>query len=204
MGLVKLAREGWTGALGRRSNPAVCTSPDPFVAPRGAGTPLLNPPVVTPVPFAAPRGAAAAFPNPPVVTAAAAWLVRAPFVRSKRPVSRGRGITGLSTGRSNAGAAAGTSGRGGAGRCGAATGADGDFTSSVAGKMNALIDCVRGVDGFSDARIGTTIRTIAKMACNTTLSHRPAVERAGGRVLNRVSSNRTDMCSTELKCVVQN
>ena len=41
---------------------------------------------------------------------------------------------------------------------------------------------MRGADGFSDARIGTTIRTTATMACNTTLSHRPLVERPRGRV----------------------
>ena len=94
----------------------------------------------------------------------------------------------------------GRGGAGGAGRRGATTGADGNFTSSVAGKMNTPIDRMRGVDGFSDARIGTTIRTTATMACNTTLSHRPVVERPCGRVLNRASSNRIDMCRTELKC----
>jgi hypothetical protein len=231
-GFVTAATEGWAGALGRRSNPAVCTSPDPCAVPRGAGAPLLNPPVVTPPgPFAAPRGEAAALANPPVVTAAAAWLVRAPFVRSKRPVSGGRWITGLSIGRSSAGATAGTIGDGagttalatigatgsgfgtsalitsrigrggrGAGRRGATRGAAGNFTSAVAGKMNTILDRVRGIDGFADARIGATTRTTATMACNTTLSHRPVVERPCGHVLNRASSNRIDMCRTELKC----
>ena len=38
------------------------------------------------------------------------------------------------------------------------------------------------------------------IACNPTLSHSPVFERPGGRVLNRVSSNRNGMCRTELKC----
>ena len=163
------------------------------------------------------------------MTAAAAWLVRALFVRSKRPVSGGRWITGFSMGRSTAagtsGAGAGSTGlatigatgsgfgtsalassrigRGGAGRAGrrgATTGADGNFTSSVAGMMNTIVDRLRGAGGFSDARIGMTIRTTTTMACNTTLSHRPVVQRPCGRVLNRASSNRIDMCRTELKC----
>jgi hypothetical protein len=99
-----------------------------------------------------------------------------------------------------AGSRIGRGGAGGAARRGATTEADGNFTSSAAGKMNALIDCVRGVDGFSDARIGATIKPTTKMACNTTLSDRPAVQRTGGCVLNRASSNRTDICRTELKC----
>ena len=37
------------------------------------------------------------------------------------------------------------------------------------------------------------------MACDTTLSHRPTIERPRGRVLNRASSNRIDMCRTEPK-----
>ena len=46
--------------------------------------------------------------------------------------------------------------------------------------------------------MGTTIRAITKTACNTTLTHKPVVERPGGRALNRESSNRIDMCRTEL------
>ena len=220
IGFVNAAAEGWAGALFRWLNPAVCTSA--FAARCGAGGPLLNPPVVT-APFAAPRCEVAAFPNPPVVTAAAAWLVRAAFVRSKRPrAPGGRGISALSTGRSIAGATAGTSagsgaiglvtigtgsgfgasalanacigrGAGGAGRRGTTTGANGSLTGSVAAKKTILVDRMRDVGGISAVRIVTTIRT-APMACKTTLSHRPVFERPGGRVLDRASSNRNDMC----------
>ena len=64
---------------------------DTFAAPRGAGAPLLNPPVVT-----APRSVCGAArrgrhtSESAGLTAAAAWLVRAAFVRSNRPVSIGR------------------------------------------------------------------------------------------------------------------
>ena len=223
---VNAATEGWAGALARRSNPAVCTSLDPFAAPRGAGSPLLNPPVAT-APFAAARDGAAALPNPPVVTAAVAWLVRAPFVRSNRPVSGGRWTSGLSTGRSATGVAAATSGAGGgstglvtigatgsgfgtsalassrivgggaggAGRRGATTGADGNVT----GERNTLSGRMRGVGGFAGAPIVTAIRTTT-MACTPTLRHKPLVERPRGRVLNRASPNRIDMCRTELTC----
>jgi hypothetical protein len=66
--------------------------------------------------------------------------------------------------------------------------------------MNTILDRAGRVDGSSDARIGATIRTTTTMACNTTLIHRQAVERPRGRVLDGASSNRTDMCCTELKC----
>src|SRR6187551_1322061 len=102
MGFVAVT-EGGAGALARRSNPAACTSLDPFAAARGAGARVPNPPVVTaPTSLATPRGEVAALPNPPVVTAAAVWLVRAPLVRSNRPVSGGRWITGFSMVRSSA------------------------------------------------------------------------------------------------------
>src|SRR6185436_13781716 len=93
-------------------------------------------------------------------------------------------------------------GRGGAdgGRRGATRGADGSVTRTVAGRTNTILDRLIGADGSSDARIGTTIRTTTPMACNATLSHRPVVQRSVGRVLDRASSNRIDMCRTELKC----
>jgi hypothetical protein len=96
----------------------------------------------------------------------------------------GAGSTGLATigatgsGFGTSALASSRIGRGGrAGRRGARTGAAGNFTGSVAGKTNTVLDCMRGVDGFSDARIGMTIRTAATMTCNTTLSHRPVVAR---------------------------
>jgi hypothetical protein len=112
----------------------------------------------------------------------------------------GAGSTGLATIGATAGgfgtsalasSRTGRGGAGGAGRRGATTGADGNFT--VAGKMNTILDRMLGADGFSEARIGTTIRTTTTMACKTTLSHRPVVQRPCGRVLNRTSSNRIDM-----------
>ena len=66
--------------------------------------------------------------------------------------------------------------------------------------MNTILDRMLGADGFSEAPIETTIRATTTMACNTTLSHRPVVQRPCGGVLNRASSNRIDMCRTELKC----
>jgi hypothetical protein len=111
------------------------------------------------------------------------------------------GATGSGFGTSAlAGSRIGRGGAGGAEGRGATRGADGNFTSAVAGMTNTPMDRGRGVEGASDARIGTTIRTRATMACNTTLSHRPVVQRPGGGVLNRASSNRIDMCRTELKC----
>src|SRR6185369_9812157 len=186
--------------------------------------------VVT-TPAAVPRGADAVLPNPAAITSGRAWLVRAPLVRSKRPVSGARSGALGSRGRSNAGAAAGSSvagggctgfaaigatvtgfgtsailascsggGTGRGRRRGATMGTDGSLTGS-AGNVNTLIDRSRGAAGFSDARIGTTIRTIASAACTTTLIQRPALERERGRtrVLNRASLNRTGICRTELK-----
>jgi hypothetical protein len=43
-------------------------------------------------------------------------------------------------------------------------------------------DGMRGVDGFSDAPIGSTIKTTTTTTCDTTLIHRPVVERLAGRV----------------------
>jgi hypothetical protein len=101
-------------------------------------------------------------------------------------IGTGFGTSALTTSRTGRGG-------GGAGRRGATRGADGNFTSRVAGKVNTNLDCVRGVDGLSDARIGTTIHTTPTTACNTTLTHRPVIERPSGRVLNRASSNRIGM-----------
>jgi hypothetical protein len=92
-------------------------------------------------------------------------------------------------------------GTGGAGRRGAST--DRNVIGSVEGNLNTAIDRGRGVDAFSDARVGTTaVSTPAKVACTTTLSHKPVLEREpeGARVLNRASLNKSDMCRTDLKC----
>jgi hypothetical protein len=116
----------------------------------------------------------------------------------------GGGSTGLATiGATGIGFGSSTranwrTGGGGAGRRGATTGTGGgNFT--VAGNTNTILDGALGADGSSDARIGTTITTTTAIACSATLSHRPVVHRPCGRVLNRVSSNRIDMCRTELK-----
>jgi hypothetical protein len=90
-------------------------------------------------------------------------------------------------------------GGGGAGGRGATTGAGGNITGWLAGKTNTSVAGLRGADGVSDAPIGTTIKTITTMTCETTLSHRPVVQRPVGRVPGRVSANRIDMCRTELK-----
>src|SRR5215471_15829002 len=93
----------WTGALGLKSNPAVCTLTlsNACAAPRGEDAPFSNPPVVTvDVDCPVPRGKGTTLPNPPVATAAAAWSVRGPFARSKRPVSGGRSSALVSRGRS--------------------------------------------------------------------------------------------------------
>src|SRR4029450_2040264 len=76
----------------------------------------------------------------------------------------------------------------------------GNLTGWVAGIKNTIRDRVGGGDDSSDARIGAAIRTTTTTACNTTLSHRPGVQRPRGRVLNRESANRIDMCRTEPKC----
>ena len=91
---------------------------------------------------------------------------------------------------------------GGAGRRGAATGIVRIVTGSVEGHLNTAIDRGRGVDVFSDARVGTTpVRTAMNAACTATLSHQPVFERERGRarVLDRVSLNRNGMCRTDLK-----
>src|SRR5258706_64120 len=100
-------------------------------------------------------------------------------------------------------ACTGRTGTGGEGRRGAATGIDRNGCNGiglVAAHLNTEIDRGLGVEGFSEARIGTTIRTTANVACTMTLSHSPVVERERGRarVLNRASLNRTDICYTEL------
>ena len=59
---------------------------------------------------------------------------------------------------------------------------------------------MRGVGGFAGAPIVTAIRTTTTMACTPTLRHKPLVERPRGRVFNRASANRIDMCRTELTC----
>jgi hypothetical protein len=94
----------------------------------------------------------------------------------------------------------GRGGGGGAGRLGATRGTDGNVTGWVAGIKNTIRDRVGGGDDSSDARIGAAIRTTTTTACNTTLSHRPGVQRPRGRVLKRESANRIDMCRTEPKC----
>src|SRR5215471_1652862 len=104
----------WTGALGLRSNPAVCTLTlsNSCAAPRGEDAAFPNPPVATAAAACpVPRGEGTTPPNPPVATAAAAWFVRGPLARSKRPVSGGcsgalvsRGRSGVLAGRSVAGA----------------------------------------------------------------------------------------------------
>ena len=73
------------------------------------------------------------------------------------------------------------------GRDGTGTGAEirrgvsrrtgGDVTGSVDGNVNTEIDRGRGVEVFSDARVGTTaVSTPASVACTTTLSHTPVLE----------------------------
>src|SRR6188768_419621 len=126
-------------------------------------------------------------------------------------IGDGAGMTALatmgSTGRGFGTSAFTTSrtGRGGAGAAGgvirgATIWTGGNFTSWVVGRTNTILDRLLGAAGFSDARIGTRIRTTTTIACNPTLSHRPVVQRACGRVPNRASSNRIDMCRTEVKC----
>jgi hypothetical protein len=90
----------------------------------------------------------------------------------------------------------------GAASRGATTGIDFSVAISVEGILNTVIDRSRSVEDFSEARVGTTpSRTPAIVACTTTLSHSPVVERGRvrARVLNRASLNRSDICPTELK-----
>jgi hypothetical protein len=108
----------------------------------------------------------------------------------------GFGTSAIATSR------AGRGGAGGEGRRGATTGTDGNLTGCVAGKVNTLIDRIRGAEDSSDARVGTTaISTPANVTCAATLSHMPVLEREWARAhaLNRALLNRTDMCRTELK-----
>jgi len=96
----------------------------------------------------------------------------------------------------------GRDGTGRDGRRGASRGIDRNFTRSVEANTNTGID--RGRDGISDARVGTTaVRMPANVACTMTLIHRPVLERLRGRCAHAPDPawlNRTDICSTKLKC----
>ena len=72
----------------------------------------------------------------------------------------------------------GAVGRGGEGRSGALAGTGGTAIGSMEGTVNAPIDRARGVDAFSEARVGTmAVRTPKSVACATTLSHKPLLKR---------------------------
>ena len=64
---------------------------------------------------------------------------------------------------------------------------------------NTMRGRMGGVAGFAGAPIVAAIRTMAT-ACTLTLTHRPAVERLCGCVLDRASANRIDMARTEPTC----
>src|SRR5215470_7620067 len=184
--------EDRTGALALRSNPAVLTSSAPFAAPRAVGTMAPNPPVVTAAvgwlvvevaAFPNPPVATAAADwlvrellarsNTPISGDGSGALVSDGRWRTGTAVGSvaAAGATGLTAigaavvGFGTSASARSRTGRGSSGRGGtrgASTGIARTGAGSTDGQLNTAIDRGRGVELFSEARVGTTaIRTTA-------------------------------------------